>query len=975
MKTLDQLQFKKLFELLPDAVVLIDTTTQLPVFYNEIAYTQLEYEKDEFQKVSISDYEVVNNSEQIAIIIENTIQNGRDDFETKHKTKYGKILDIKVTALLETIEENHYFLCVFRDITEQKIAQKKLQKSEERLTIATQSANIGVWENDIVNNSLIWDKQMYKIYGINPKDFVGAYEAWVTALHPDDLDAAVALYNKALEDPQTLFDPEFRIILPDGTIRYIKANSKVERDDNGKALRIVGVNFDITKLKEAERTLKINEERFRGIFERANSGIAFGNSDGNLLFCNDYFTSMVKYTHEEITNMNFAQLTHPDDFAIELPLFEEIVSKKRETYRIQKRYICKDKEVIWVDLAVSVIRDEHGTPLNYLAVVIDITEQKIVEENLIKSQNELQLAKEQAESASKAKTDFLANMSHEIRTPMNAIVGLGDILTDMLNEEKQKDMLSKINSSSKMLLGIINDILDYSKIEAGKLELENNEFLIKDVISQLKVLFEEKASQKNLMLHFNLQKEDIGIIFGDQLRLTQVLTNLLSNAIKFTNSGDITLTIELLKNSNSGKATLSFSIEDSGIGMSQEQLNKLFKPFSQADSSTTRKYGGTGLGLVISKNIIQAMGGDIEVQSKEEVGTKFSFVLDFDLTSVKHTKNNLTINNQKIQSSSNLSGLHILIVEDNEINQEVVSLMLEKVGISYEIANNGSIGVEKFLEDQDKFHLILMDIQMPIMGGYEATQKIREVNKTIPIVALTAAAMIEDKNKALSVGMNNHIGKPINKDELYSVISELTHKNIDFTKSSQTSKNAILDLDALYTITSSKELAHKLLKKFQSQLKEGEFKDILVHIRNTTIEAPTLIHSLKGVSGNVQANEIFTISKKIDAKFKQKELILENEIEELKNSIEKLLKEIDCIDLEVLESKDIEVLNLKKIKSLFKKIMVQVEDGDFVEEDTIEILYKNLKSEVDTNELLQWRELMSEFEFDEALTLMKKWKI
>lgn len=1227
MKNFNEIEYKEFFELLPDAVVLVDITTNLPFIYNKMAYTQLEYEKDEFEKISVLNYEAIKNPKLTQKYIENIKNNKQDDFETKHITKYGKILDIRVRISLKIIQEKEYLLCMFRDISE----QKRLKESQERLEVATESANIGVWEYDALSNSLIWDKQMYEIYGISPEDFTGVYDAWLSALHPDDLQYNKAMFAKALEGSQLLFKAEFRIIHPNGTIRYIKVKSKIKKDCDGKVIKMIGVNFDITKLKETEKALKINEGNFRGIFERANCGIVFGDSIGKLLFFNDYFVSLVKYSPQELENMRFTELNHPDDNVIELSLFKEILSQKRETYRISKRFICKDKEIIWVDLAVSVIRDENSNPINYVAVVVDITEQKKLEQSLQdskkrfsdiadasgeyiweldenaqyifltnhfkdmlgytieeslgktpfdfmpkeeqqqvsdnffkeiilkrnsfrglihpsltkdgkkiwqkvnglpifdangkiigyrgaslditsekKAQEELEIAKEQAESANRAKTDFLANMSHEIRTPMNAIIGLGDILEDMIIEKKQKDLLYKINSSSKMLLGIINDILDYSKIEAGKLELECNKFTVEDVLSQLKVLFEQRVSQKDLELYFHLKGKSVGLIYGDELRLTQVLSNLLSNAIKFTNIGNITLKIEFIENIDNEKVTLNFSIEDSGIGMNKEQLNNLFKPFSQADNSITRKYGGTGLGLIISKNIINAMGGNIEVQSKEEVGTKFSFAVDFKVDSCKKSQSNINYNSEKIlivddqeisrevlkdmlkrfgysfdealdgfeaikliqkadsqntpydmlvidwnmpllngvktieklqnmynqkelkskiptifmisaysktdidlenlnincfiskpvtpsslfdaiydakggyikkpikqetQKTPDLSAIHILVMEDNEINQEVLSLMLDKVGISYEIANNGKIGIEKFLEKQDKFDLILMDIQMPIIGGYEATQKIREVNKEIPIIALTAAAMVEDKEKAIQVGMNDHIGKPIDKNELYRSISKLMKRDAVFTKSIKISKDTILDLDALYDITSSKQLAYKLLEKLKTQLESGEFKDIVNHIKNNTPQSRALIHSLKGVSGNIKANEIFSITQKIDKKFQQKEVVSEALLQELQYSVRRFLEEFNSLNLEAIQNKNIQTLNPKELQILVKETFLLIQDGTLLEQDTIEILYENLQNKIDSKELLQWKNFIEQFEFDEAISIMKKWDI
>lgn len=1231
MQLLQDKHFKKLFEVFPDAVVLIDTVTKLPVLFNQAAYTQLEYKKDEFKKLTISDYEALETPEEIERHIQNIIKNGRDDFETKHKTKHGKMLDIKVTVVSHIIENKPYFLCTFRDITKEKNIEIAHKKSEERLTIATDSANIGVWEYELASGSLLWNLQMYRIYGISPDSFAGSYDAWVSALHPDDLKTSTDLFAKALEDPKTTFDPEFRILWPDGTLRYIKANAKVMRNAQGEALRIVGVNCDITTLKNAEQALKQSEEQFRGIFEKANCGIAYSDKNGKLMLCNDHFASMIKYTQEEIGNMDFLQLTHPEDTAIELPLFEEILSQKRDGYRLKKRYICKDGQVKWVDLAVSVIRDEQGNPLNYLGAVIDITKEKLLEEEIIekekrfrdvaeasgeciweldaegkyifltkpfedmlgytteeglgktpfsfmpkdeevrvgeyfmnevaakgipfrglvhrsltkagetvwqkvnglpmidkegnivgyrgaalditaekKAGEELEIAKERAEAANKAKTQFLANMSHEIRTPMNAVIGLGDVLNDMIDNPRQKDVLYKINSSSKMLLGVINDILDYSKIEAGKLELEHKQFRLEDVLSQLKVMFESKASQKGVELYFFPKGECAGLLLGDELRLTQALTNLLSNAIKFTHKGNITLTIECLHKQEHEKATISFSVEDSGIGMSEEHLSKLFKPFSQADSSTTRKHGGTGLGLVISKNIINAMGAEIAVQSQVGVGTKFSFTLDFELSAcvtdaqtsnstagkvlivddqeisrevlksmlgrfgyafdeasngaeaieciktaekkkspydillidwnmpilngVETIKELQTLYEQKeltskvptvfmvsgysketidlgsvtidsfiskpvtqsalfdaiadarggkirnissgaVQTAPDLTGLTVLIVEDNAVNQEVVGLMLEKVGITYKIANNGQEGLEVFLANQDYFDLILMDLQMPVMGGYEATREIRKHNTTIPIVALTAAAMAEDKEKAFRAGMNGHIGKPIDKNELYNTISQLCGAKINNSDKTKQSSKAVLDKAHLSHILDSEDSANALLLKFKHQLQTGEFQNIIEAIKSNAPDAHKQVHTLKGVSGNIGAFELHEKLAFIDGKYKNNEKIENHEVQSLANALKNLLRALESVKEASTQTQTSNKLSREALDKLLVSVKGFLKEGELMDDDTIHVLHKNLMDIIPHQELAKWKECVEEFEFDKALKIMKKWTV
>ena len=436
----------------------------------------------------------------------------------------------------------------------------------------------------------------------------------------------------------------------------------------------------------------------------------------------------------------------------------------KESYSIEHRLLFADGRIKYVKEHCMTSYDYKGNPLYSTGTVQDITQQKEIE-------NALREANDKAQNALAAKSQFLANMSHEIRTPMNAIVGLGKLLEEMPLGLKQRDMIGKINSSSVLLLGIINDILDYSKIEAGKLELESQSFNLKQTLSQLKAIFAHTAKEKELELSFDYASILPSYVIGDQLRLQQVLMNLLSNALKFTHQGSVRLSVKLLSPTKESPATLLFEIIDTGIGIDKKQIAQLFEPFMQADVSTTRQFGGTGLGLVITKNILEGMGTHITLKSTPNQGSVFSFklTLDVDEWDAKE-EDSSSLQYNEIQEIELLEGLSILLVEDNEINQEVASMMLTNVGIKVDIANNGQEGVKLYQDDPKRYDGILMDLQMPVMSGYEAANKIREFDTDVPIIALTAAAMVEDKQKVLDAGMNDHIGKPIDKEELYRVL-------------------------------------------------------------------------------------------------------------------------------------------------------------------------------------------------------------
>ncbi|MCK4737204.1 MAG: response regulator [Sulfurimonas sp.] len=417
---------------------------------------------------------------------------------------------------------------------------------------------------------------------------------------------------------------------------------------------------------------------------------------------------------------------------------------------------------IWVNIMSLFV-------LTLLAIIIysNVKQRLLLQKEVKERTADLEEEKTKALNTTKSKSQFLANMSHEIRTPMNGVIGMSHLLLQTDLNQKQKNFLEKIDESAKSLLVIINDILDFSKIEAGKLTIEKVDFnlfeSVKNIINRLKF----KANEKNIRVHLDYDTNLGEWFYGDSLRISQILTNLFSNAIKFTNDGEINISVKRVNDN-----TLRFEVRDTGIGLSKKQQTKLFKSFSQTDGSTTREYGGTGLGLAISKQLVELMDGKIWVESEKDIGSNFIFELELqEIEDKKIEDEELPTQN----TTTAIIGNKVLIVEDNITNQLVLLGLLEDYILEIDVANNGQEAVDMFKENN--YELIFMDIQMPIMDGYEATKIIRELDENIPIIALTANAMIEDTQKTIDAGMNEHITKPLNVKELFDTLRKYIKSN------------------------------------------------------------------------------------------------------------------------------------------------------------------------------------------------------
>jgi PAS domain S-box-containing protein len=600
-------------------------------------------------------------------------------------------------------------------------------------------------------------KGIQNVYDVTPEQVKEDATPVFSIIHPEDL---VSVTKSIKESARTLSDwqAEYRVNLPNLGVRWLSGLSRPEKLDDGSILWH-GFIYDITEQKYIAQQLKDSEFRWRYAIEGAGDGLWDWDLIANTVFFSRVWKNMLGYSEEDIGTeiIEREKRLHPDDKLTDLMMVQDCLDGKISSYKNEHRVLCKDGRYKWVlDRGMVVSHDSTGKPLRMIGTQADISLQKEVEQ-------QLKNAKAAADTASKFKSTFLANMSHEIRTPMNAILGMAELLAETQLTHEQQNCVNIFQKSGSHLLSIINDILDISKIESGSFKIEEEIFNIKNILLEVLELFTEKARIKNIVLKTDIPPELHEFVKGDALRLKQVLLNLLGNALKFTPQGTITVSIKHNDDKSLG-GNFIIKVIDNGIGISKEQQDKLFQPFSQADSSTTKNHGGTGLGLSISKKLVELMGGTIWMKSTEGTGTSVSFTVECVHSHAAADKVEV-----KDVVSLHLRELNILIVDDSETNRQLIRAYLKKLKHKITEAENGQIAINKIQEQH--FDIILMDIQMPVMDGYEATRRIRmyEKEKALTrsrVIALSAYAQKEEHDKSIASGCDLHLNKPISKNDL-----------------------------------------------------------------------------------------------------------------------------------------------------------------------------------------------------------------
>lgn len=650
-----------------------------------------------------------------------------------------------------------------------------------------------------------------------------------------------------------------------GILEFFGTNDYLHTDSFVQLMQNVGSQIgQFIERKRVERAEKESETRKTAILESALDCIITMNYEGIVIEFNPACEKTFGYTREEAIGRKMSDLIIPKQYqeAHTQGLKNYLATGEHKVLgkRIEIIAIQKDGTEFPVELAITPIFLADSPPM-FTGYLRDITERK-------KAEEELRQAIEKSEAANQAKSQFLAMMSHEIRTPLNAIIGMSDLGLESELETEKTELLKTINSNSEMLLSIINDILDFSKIEAGQLDIEKANFNLVEAVEYINKLLSFKANAKGLKLTCKIDKKIPVQVIGDSNRLQQILLNLVGNSIKFTEKGEISLKASLIKK-NQNLAEIVFSVIDTGIGISEEKQKIIFDKFSQADISTTRKYGGSGLGLSISKSLVELMNGEISVESKLGQGSKFIVKLPFEISKIKSTSSPKDTQNNEIQDKLTAK---ILLVEDSEANRLLATRILEKEGFDIEIAENGRIAIEKF--ETNHYDLILMDIEMPEMDGFQAASEIRkrESKNQVPIIALTAHAIVGYREQCLAFGMNDYLTKPLRRKVLVETIRKYLSKNFEFEEQFEDETKEILveiDEDVLDLIPNYLSDCKCKINQIREFIAKEKFDEIRI-----------IGHNLKGSGQGYGFREISEYGKIIEHN--------SNNIELLNNSTEKL---------------------------------------------------------------------------------------
>ena len=773
-------RFKFMTESANDSISLIDAEGQV-IYGNPSMCALLGYESEELTNLNVTQINPDRDLNWFRDLFDRAAEETIKPYRTVWQTKNGEMVPVEVSMSEFLFKDTRYLCANTRDISEQIVSEKDLHVHH----LAIESAQNGIVIADASSEDLpivYTNPGFLTLTGYEAEEVLGRNCRF---LQGEETDAATV---KTVQESLKAGKPchvTLKNYRKDGTEFWNDVQITPVFDADEKLVSFIGIQNDITERIEAETIAKSNATRTQTILDTTADGIIGLDLSGNCTFCNTSALRMLGYDQsEELVGHNMHELIHHS-----LPNGKpyDIVDCKMNIAARDSVSVHVSDEVFWhkdgsnipVEYwARPIIRDgkSHGAVVSFQ----DISQRLKIEKRQARILHDLELANLGAQRASETKSEFLANMSHEIRTPMSAIMGYADILSRHIKDSDNMNCVNIIRENGKFLLDIIGDILDISKIEAGKVQLNTNEFQIDELVGELRTMLSVRARDKQLDFSIRVDGEIPRTIRSDAQRLKQILLNLVGNAIKFTDSGSVEVVISFVSSvTNGGDDVLQFDVIDTGIGLTEEQIEKLFQPFTQVDASAGRRYGGTGLGLAISQRLAGMLGGSITVKSKLKSGSTFTLSLNVDTDDSGKMIDDAAFNQVRSNAelpavaSQKISG-RIMIVDDRREVRFIAQHLLEDAGAEVMTAEDGQKCIEAVCEANesgDKIDLIVMDMQMPVLDGYGATQKLREMNYHNPIIALTAHAMEGDREACLEAGCTDYVTKPLDKATFLNVIS------------------------------------------------------------------------------------------------------------------------------------------------------------------------------------------------------------
>lgn len=700
--------------------------------------------------------------------------------ETQFEISDGKFREVELLLTIQEFESEEFVHAICTDISDRKNIERKYLdsikllkendiKSNRTIDLLEQVqsiAHIGYWELNLENNQVFWSKETRRIHEISD-DYAVKLEEGLDFYDEE----SKPIIEKAIESAISTggaWNEKLRIITAKGNKKWVRAVGKAYLED-GKPVLLYGLFADISEDIEIRKEVSESQERFKLLAENTNEMVALHQLDGTYTYVSPASKLILGYSPEELIGKNPYDFFHPEDIAsIESDAHKPVVEENQATkseYRIQ----TKEGQYIWLEtLSKAILTDNK--PVSIITSSRDISERIKIQQELADNYKSLEQAKEEAENASNAKKQFLATMSHEIRTPLNAINGLSHILMLENPRADQLENLRLLNFSGENLLNLINDILDISKIDSGKLKLSQRPFDLRYLLTNIQKSLSSRADKNMVELSTEYDEKLPDVFVGDSARLSQIVYNLVGNAIKFTKNGRVFISTKLI-NVEDDIYRFVVGVKDNGVGIPKEKHANIFNSFEQADAGISRQYGGTGLGLYISQKILEVMGSEIQLESIEGIGSHFSFEIVL-------KKGTLDLENIRPEGSKivdfSSKNIRILIVEDNHANQLIVSKFMRLYHVDFDFADDGQIALDKI--QSKAYNMILMDLQMPVMDGFTATREIRNLKdeyfQKIPIVALSADAFQDVKDKSLATGMNDYLSKPFRPDDLINIINK-----------------------------------------------------------------------------------------------------------------------------------------------------------------------------------------------------------